>query len=324
MKETIEPQKEVTFQEKGDLLDKKYYAICYSGFRKGQHPDRGAGANNPTYDQVLEDLNIITNEMGIHLIRLYDCGENSQTVLRIIEEEGLDMKVMLGVWLKAELSAHETCSWLTEPIPQEVLEKNKIANLEELEKGIMLANKYNDIVVALSVGNESLVEWNDHKMDVDTVINYCNHVKESIQQPVTVADNYDWWANHGAKLAKELDFISIHIYPVWEGKNIDEGLSYSIQNIEKVRASIPDSKIVITEAGWATTAVEFGERASEEKQARYCSELMQWAKENNVTTFLFEAFDEPWKGETANADGAEKHWGIYFENRKPKLFMSDK
>ena len=28
--------------------------MCYSGFRKGQHPDRGEGARNPGDDEILE------------------------------------------------------------------------------------------------------------------------------------------------------------------------------------------------------------------------------------------------------------------------------
>lgn len=301
--------KKSTFQQPDDLLAGIHKAICYSGFREGQHPDRGNGANNPTDEQITEDLNIIADEMDIELIRLYDCGENSQAVLRIIENGNFNIKVMLGVWLKAELSAHETCSWLSEPIPQEELNANKKANLLELQRGIDLANKYKDIIVAVNVGNEALVEWNDHMMDVDTVIRYCQTVKSHIAQPVTVADNYDWWAREGLELANALDFISIHVYPVWEGKDIDEALPYSIENIMKVREAIPNAPIVISEAGWASQASEFGERASEEKQQTYYHQIMDWTKENNITTFIFEAFDEPWKGDPGNIYGAEKHWG---------------
>jgi exo-beta-1,3-glucanase (GH17 family) len=106
-------------QTEKDLIAGTSRAVCYSGFRTGQHPDRGEGAINPSYEEVLEDLNIIINDQGFNLIRMYDCGENTQTTLQIIEEKKLDIKVMLGIWLKAELSAHETCEWLTEPIPDE-------------------------------------------------------------------------------------------------------------------------------------------------------------------------------------------------------------
>ncbi len=48
---------------------------------------------------------------------------------------------------------------------------------------------------------------------------------------------------------------------------------------------------------------------------------MSWASEMNITTFFFEAFDEPWKGETDNVMGAEKHWGIFNVDRTPKKVM---
>lgn len=308
-------------QQPGDLLAGTHRAVCYSGFRTGQHPDRGDGAVWPTDEQILEDLQIISKDSLFNLIRVYDSQENSVTVLRIIKEHALPVKVMLGIWLKAELSNHEGCAWLTEPIADEVLVKNKLDNQLEIERGIQLANQYPDIVVAVNVGNEALVDWNDHLVDTDSIIAYCRQVKAAIQQPVTVAENYEWWAANGQQLACELDFISIHLYPVWEGKDIDEGLSYSIANVEKVREALPNSKIVISEAGWASVASEFGERASEEKQLRYYNELMNWSKEMNITTFFFEAFDEDWKGNPDNPLGAEKHWGLFNIDRSPKQVM---
>jgi len=324
-KDTVENKSEKMEikQTEKDLLNGTSRAVCYSGFRSGQHPDRGEGAVNPTDEQVLEDLLIISKDSLFNMIRLYDSGENSEAVLRIIEGNKLNVKVMLGVWLKAELSAHETCGWLTEPIAQEVLDKNSIANQKEIQKGILLANKYAEIVIAVNVGNEALVEWNDHKVDTDSIISYVQHVQKEIKQPVTVADNYDWWALNGKKLAKAVDFVSIHVYPVWEGKDIKEAMSYTIENVQKVRNALPESKLVITEAGWATVSSEFGERASEEKQKQYYKDLMAWSAEMNITTFFFEAFDEDWKGETANPLGAEKHWGLFTVDRKPKKVMQE-
>lgn len=319
---TKDPKKAIQ-QSKNDLLAGISTAVCYSGFRTGQHPDRGDGAKNPTEEQILEDLYILSNNANFKLIRLYDSGENSETVLRLIQENNIDIKVMLGIWLQAELSNHEGCEWLTEPIPQEELDENKIANAKEIQKGIKLANEYPEIVVAVNVGNEALVEWNDHKVDTDSIISYVKKVKNAIAQPVTVADNYEWWAAKGKKLAAECDFIAVHIYPVWEGKDIDEGMSYSIENIQKVRDSLPGSIIVIGEAGWATIASEFGERASEEKQLEYYDDLMAWSAEMNITTFFFEAFDEDWKGNPNDPLGAEKHWGLYTVDRKPKLVMQE-
>ena len=308
-------------QTESELLMGVSKAVCYSGFRSGQHPDRGNGAKNPSYEEILEDLNILSANSDFQLIRLYDSQENSEMTLKVIKENDIDIKVMLGIWLRAELSNHESCEWLNEPIPEEILILNKVLNLKEIEKGINLANEYKEIVIAVNVGNEALVDWNDHKVDTDTIISYVNKVKQFIEQPVTVADNYRWWIDNGSELAKAVDFISIHFYPVWEGKDIDEAMSYSIENVQEIRNTFPDGKIVISEAGWASVASEFGERASEEKQQQYYNDLMSWSDEMNITTFFFEAFDEDWKGNPDNMMGAEKHWGLFTVDRKPKKVM---
>jgi exo-beta-1,3-glucanase (GH17 family) len=295
-------------------------AIAYSGFREGQHPDRGAGAVNPGEDEILEDLEILADH-GFRLIRVYDTGENTQMTLEVIREHELPIKVLLGLWLRAEISNHEGCPWLDEPIPDDELDANKVANAAEIERGIALARDYEDIVIAVNVGNEALVEWNDHMVPLDDVIAYVRQVKSAIGQPVTVADNYEWWISDGAPLAAELDFLGVHTYPAWEEKTIDEALDYTIENIRGVKAALPDKPIAVLEAGWATVADEFSEQASESNQARYYEEIERWAGENNITVFFFEAFDEPWKGDPARPDGAEKHWGIFNVDRSPKQVM---
>jgi exo-beta-1,3-glucanase (GH17 family) len=316
-------QSERIKQSQEDLLQGHAVAVCYSGFRTGQHPDRGDGAINPSYEEVLEDLQILAHNSNFGMIRVYDSGENSEMILKVIKENNIDIKVMLGIWLRAELSNHETCEWLNEPIPQETLTRNKELNLEEIQKGIGIANAFPEIVIAVNVGNEALVDWNDHKVNTDAIIAYVKKVKSCIEQAVTVAENYKWWTDYGTGLAKEVDFVSVHTYPVWEGKDIAEAMPYTIENIMEVKKALPDSKIVITEAGWASVASEFGDRASEEKQLQYYQELMFWAKEMNITTFFFEAFDEEWKGNPDNPMGAEKHWGIFTSERKPKKVVEN-
>ena len=307
-------------QERNGLLHGEVMALAYSGFREGQHPDRGIGARNPTDEQILEDLHILVDH-GYGLIRLYDTGENSRTTLELIEKHDLPIKVLLGIWLRAEVSNHEGCAWLDEPIPGDELAANRLENRAEIKRGIELARRFEEIVVAINVGNEALVDWNDHMVPLEQVIAYVQQVKKAATQPVTVADNYAWWISDGAPLAAEVDFLGVHTYPVWEQKSIDEGLSFTIENIEDVHAALPDKPIAILEAGWATTAVEFPDQANEANQLRYYNELEAWAKSANVTVFFFEAFDEPWKGDPNNADGAEKHWGLFKVDRTPKLVM---
>jgi len=307
-------------QKPKDLLHGQVMAVAYSGFREGQHPDRGHGAVNPGDEQILEDLKILQAHQ-FKLIRVYDSGENSAATLRLIEQHNLPIKVLLGIWLEAEFSNHEGCAWLDTPIPEAELAANKISNAAEIARGIALAKKYPDIVVAVNVGNEALVDWNDHMVPLPAVIDYVRHVKQGIEQPVTVADNYAWWIRDGAPLAAEIDFIGVHTYPAWENKTIDEGLAYTIQNVEDVHRALPDKPIVVLEGGWATTASEFGEQANEANQTRYYREVAMWAEAANITFMFFEAFDEPWKGNPDNALGAEKHWGLFKVDRTPKQVM---
>jgi exo-beta-1,3-glucanase (GH17 family) len=307
-------------QKPADLLDGFKRGVCYSGFRHGQHPDRGEGAVNPSDQQILQDLQLLTRQGQFGLIRLYDAGANSEEVLGLIESNHLNLKVLLGAWLAAEVS-NPNCPWHKEPYPKDVLEANRLKNRSEIEGAIRLANQFSNIVVAVAVGNECLVDWNDHMVPVESVISYVRKVKHSIHQPVTVADNYNWWAHQGAALAKEVDFISIHTYPIWEGKDVDEAMPFSIANLQAVRNALPHSRIVITEAGWASVGSEFGPRASEEKQKRYYHDLFAWTDRMNITTFYFEAFDEDWKGDPNDPYGAEKHWGLFTVNRLPKEVM---
>jgi exo-beta-1,3-glucanase (GH17 family) len=307
-------------QSSEDLLQSEIMAVSYSGFREGQHPDRGDGAVNPSAEEILEDLQILIDH-GFKLIRMYDSGANTQDTLKTIRNNDLPIKVALGIWLDAEVSNHEGCPWLNEPIPDEKLAANAKKNETEVETAIKLAKEYDDIIVAVNVGNEALVEWNDHMMPLERVIGFVRQVKKAIDQPVTVAENYDWWRKHGAPLAAEVDFLAVHSYPAWEGKTIDEVLAFTIENIEDVHRELPDKPIVVFEAGWATIANEFGERASEANQKRYYNEVLDWATESNVTVFFFEAFDEPWKGNPDNPLGAEKHWGLFNVDRTPKEVM---
>ncbi len=307
-------------QSPDDLLLGEVMAIAYSGFREGQHPDRGDGAVNPSDEEILEDLEILVAH-DFSLIRLYDSGENSRAALQLIRQHDLPIKVLLGIWLEAEFSNHEGASWLEEPIPEEELAANTVRNIAEVKRGIELAKQFEDIVIAVNVGNEALVNWNDHMVPLENVIAYVRQVKAGISQAVTVADNYVWWRDDGAPLAAEVDFLGVHTYPQWEEKTIDEALAYTIENIEGVHAALPDKPIVILEAGWATVGIEFGDRANEADQVRYYKELQEWATATNTTVFFFEAFDEPWKGDPSNLLGAEKHWGLFNVDRTPKQIL---
>jgi exo-beta-1,3-glucanase (GH17 family) len=170
------------------------------------------------------------------------------------------------------------------------------------------------------VGNEATVDWTDHLVPLERMFRHVRRVRSSVVQPVTVCENYVPWQHELRELAAELDFIALHTYPVWESRSIDEALAYTRENYESVARLYPDKRVVITEAGWTTGSNGRGirpEHTSEELQARYCRELTDWARGQDILTFVFEAFDEPWKGSPDPLE-PEKHWGLYTVDRQPK------
>ncbi len=292
------------------------HAICYSGFRDGQSPESGIF---PSYEEIKEDLLILQGNW--EYLRLYDCDLHSEIVLEVIRNEGFDFKVMLGAYIVAEVNNYN-CAW-GGVYSEEQLINNQVVNYNRICKLIQLANQYPEIITSLSAGNEATVEWTDHMVPVEKVIYYVQLIKSECTQPVTFCENYLPWLGKLKPLAEVVDFISIHTYPVWEYKTIHEAMDYTKENYYAVVNSFPDQQVVITEAGWATNSNGRGiepSNVNEELQAIYFKQLIEWSRSNGVLTFVFEAFDENWKGSQEILE-PEKHWGLYRTNRTPKLAM---
>lgn len=288
-------------------------AICYSGFREGQHP----GGAYPGYEEVKEDLLLLQGHWKY--LRLYDCDPHAEQVLEVITTEKLDFQVMLGAFIEAEMN-NFNCPWGGGVYSEEQLENNCITNRKKIDRLIDWGNRFSNIVFSLSVGNEACVEWTDHYVAESRVLEYVKLVKAKAGQPVTFCENYVPWLYKLEKLADALDFISIHTYPVWEYKHIDESLDYSKENYYAVANKYPDKAVVITEAGWATNSNGRGinaENVNEEYQKIYYEKLMEWVEKENILAFFFEAFDESWKGSPDPLE-PEKHWGLFKIDRTPK------
>jgi exo-beta-1,3-glucanase (GH17 family) len=230
---------------------------------------------------------------------------------------------MLGLDMAAEMS-NPHCPWGAH-FSDETLAANRRANEAEVRRLIDLAGRYRDIVFSVSVGNEASVEWTDHMVPVDSLVAYVAEIRRSVRQPITFCENYVPWTYKLEPLAEVLDFIAVHTYPAWEYRSIHDALEYTKQNYYSVVERYPGKPVVITEAGWTTAANGRGidpHNASEELQAHYYEQLMEWTSGAGILTFVFEAFDEPWKGSPDPLE-PEKHWGLFNVDRSPKRVMRD-
>jgi exo-beta-1,3-glucanase (GH17 family) len=312
----VERSEPFNLREFSPYLDGRWIgqAVSYGCYREGQAP----GQNGPSKAEILEDLNIISRHWN--LIRVYNADDDTQRILEVIRENALPIKMMLGIWLEKEDS----------PEAKESNERNVL-------RGIELSNRYPEIVKAINVGNETQVFWSWHKLDSEALIRYIRIVRSYTHAPVTTADDHMFWSTPESKqVADELDFIVTHIYPIWNGKTLDNAITWMDETYSSIALVHPQKLLALGEVGWATdynadkkgdgeqgTLVkgEVGLKAQE----RFLLELDEWIKQHKVVTFLFEAFDEPWKGggKETGPNEIEKNWGVYYETREPKPSLTN-
>ncbi len=285
-------------------------AVAYSCYRGGQAP----GIKGPTKQEILEDLKLIKKYWN--LIRIYNADDDAERILSVIQEHDLSIKVMLGVWLENEEE-------------DSVKRENNITNVV---RSIELTNKYPGIIIAVNVGNETQVFWSWHRMNTQNLIHYIRAVRNNITLPVTTADDYNFWNKPESEIiADEVDFIVTHIYPLWNGKTLNNAILWLDSIYQDVQSKHPEQQIILGEIGWATQynpdKKGEGEQGSLVKgevsilaQEKFLINLNNWIDQNQITTFLFEVFDEPWKGGGDNSGPTEieKNWGVFYEDRTPK------
>lgn len=285
----------MSFEQEGSWIGN---AVCYGPYREGQRP----GGESPTDDQLREDLQIMAKHWS--LLRIYGSQDYVPRLLRIIREDEIDMQVVLGVWLSPSAD-HD--------------------NDAEIAAAIELANDYRETVPAVCVGNETQVFWSGHKMPRDPVIEIIQKVRDAVSQPVTTADDFNYWNKPESRaMAAEIDFILLHAHPLWNGQQLDGGLAWLEEQIAAIAELHPDRAIVLGEIGWATSYLDEGLQgeliqgvAGEPEQAVFYEVIRAWSERERMPAFWFEAFDENWKG-GMNPTEVEKHWGLYRADRSPK------
>ena len=293
-------------------------AVCYSGYREGQSPKT---CTYPTYDQIVEDLKIL-DEMGFKYIRMYDPISYAEMTCQVIRDLGLDMKMMLGPGLISEVN-NPGCPWLKTNYSEEELKQRAERNDRNIDELIRIANENSDIINVVSVGNENTPEWGANNVPVERLIEFADRLREGTGKPVTFNEGAFEWV-HLKELAKHLDIISVHSYPLWYGNTVDEALKVNKDWYKKVKEMYPDKFVVFSEVGWATDCAVFTQmkegEANEENQKKYYEEFWEWSDSEKIISYMFEAFDEPLKGGN-KPNEAEKNWGMFTVDRKPKLMF---
>lgn len=196
-----------------------YLAISYGGYRENTRDIQ------PSIEELKDDMKIL-NAMGIKVLRTYNTKlKQASSLLEAIsqlknEDTSFEMYVMLGAWIDCENAFTANPNHEAENIE---------ANTAEIERAIVMTNKYPDIVKMIAVGNEAMVHWASSYFVSPTIIlkwvNHLQELKKTGELPsdlwITSSDNFASWGGGDesyhledlTKLLNAVDFVSMHTYP---------------------------------------------------------------------------------------------------------------
>ena len=124
-------------REFSPMLDEQWIGqgISYGPYREGQAP----GGKQPSREQLTEDFKLLVQHWN--LIRVYGSGETTASMLQVIRDEKLPIKVMVGAWITSETESDK--------LDSEATKQAKAANQMQVDGAIQLANEYPDQVLSL-------------------------------------------------------------------------------------------------------------------------------------------------------------------------------
>lgn len=303
-------------------------AVSYSPFRTAKNV---ADRDNEviTSAMIKQDLDLLLAGR-FTLIRLFDSSDKvARLTLQVIREQQLDMKVMLGIYVQHDAPAY---------------------NDAEIARGIALARAYKDIVVAVSVGNETMVSWSFNRFETAAMKRHIDKVRNAVDQPVTNDDNWAFFAWNGqieqdpSPILASIDFVAMHTYPLldsvyspllWDWRQgatppsqravamVDAAVARAKFEYAAVRSHMDSlglkaMPIVIGETGWQADPATVSFRAHPVNQKMYVDRINAWqgSRDGPRTIFYFEAFDEPWKE-------ADDKWGLFNVKRQARYVVQD-
>jgi exo-beta-1,3-glucanase (GH17 family)/cellulose synthase/poly-beta-1,6-N-acetylglucosamine synthase-like glycosyltransferase len=262
--------------------------FAFQPYQKDQDAIRG---DLPTLEQIQSDLELLSGKT--RAIRTYSTTGTPAQIPAMAARQGI--AVTIGAWLN----------------------RDRAANEREIESAIRLA-KLNRNVSRVIVGNEVLLRGD---MAYEDLVAELRRVRKAVKQPVSTAEPWNIWLENPA-LAREVDFIAVHMLPYWEGLEVEIAVDHVIERMHELQEFFPDKQIVIGEVGWPSNGrTRNAAVATAANQALFLRRFLDRAEQEEYVYYLMEAFDQPWKEKAEGQAGA--YWGVYNADRQPKFAFTD-
>ena len=246
----------------------------------------------PAADLIAADLKQLAGVTS--QIRTYSAAQFPE-LPALAAQNGL--RVTLGAWLNGDSANND----------------------REIAAALQAAQTYKN-VTRLVIGNETLLKEN---LTPAALIRYLKQVRQATRSPylpISTAEPWHVWLKY-PELADQVDFITIHLLPYWEGVGVGTAVDESLQRLAWVRERHPGKPIVIGEVGFPSRGDNIKRaQPSPAAQAAFVRQFIARAANERLDYFLIEAFDQPWKVHEEGRAGA--YWGLFDAARAPKFAFS--
>lgn len=258
--------------------------VSFSPYQQG---DNAMTSEEPTEEEIAADIALLSGK--VRRLRTYASTGILGEVPRIAERYGL--KVTAGAWIDKDLERNQ----------------NEVARLIRIS--LMDRN-----VDHLIVGNEALLRQD---VTVEELVAYIRKVKALVHDPVSTSEPWHVWLKH-PELAREVDFIGVHILPFWEGISSRDSVAFILERYRELQRAFPGKPIVLTEVGWPSNGLTRKDaQASPVDQGMFLRHFLNVASLYDLDYIIVEAFDQPWKADLEGGVGA--YWGLFDADRRPKF-----
>lgn len=258
--------------------------VSFAPFREGQGPIENLF---PTEAEIREDLRQVSKHT--RSVRTYSSLDGMEEIPRLASEFGLS--VTAGAWLDSDRAKNE----------REI-------------KSLLASVRANPNVTRVIVGNEVMLRGD---LKRGQLAGYLRRVRAQLNVPVGTAEPWHVWIKH-PELARDVDFIAVHLLPYWEGIAADDAIGFVTERLAEVKKRFPGKPVIIGEVGWPSNGrIRRGSVPSLATEATFLREFLNLAAQKNLDYFVMEAFDQPWKIPVEGGVGA--YWGIWDEARDAKF-----
>jgi exo-beta-1,3-glucanase (GH17 family) len=337
-----------------------YQAICYGGYRTNSRDIQPTLAQLKEDMSILAAMNIkFIRTYNVHFDEVKNLLKVITAMKK--ENSSFEMYVMLGVWIDCKNAFTEFPPIHDQESDRnniEIVESVRLANeYPDIIKVIAVGNEAMvKWATSYYVTPNIILKWVNHLQKLKKE----NKLPKDLW--ITSSDNFASWGGGENTyhvedlklLAKAVDYVSIHTYPMhdthynpifWgvmphektlsEKEKIDSLMlrtrDYAkgqYRSVKSYLTSIGIQKpIHIGETGWASNSDGLygntGSKACDEyKSSKFYKLMREWANEEKISCFYFEAFDENWK-DKENQQGSENHFGLINLNGQAKYALWD-